>query len=101
MVIPEVYVLAQKIFSKIDPKELDLSKKEVTEFLTERRRLTQYYKESLKEILPSLKQYMELKRKIIAQGRYHHRRDSPEKARRPLRPPAEDQFYARRNHAIF
>lgn len=68
MVIPEVYVLAQKIFSKIDPKELDLSKKEVTEFLTERRRLTQYYKESLKEILPSLKQYMELKRKIIATG---------------------------------
>jgi len=68
MVIPEVYSLAQKIFSKIDPKELDLSKKEVTEFLTERRRLTQYYKESLKEILPSLKQYMELKRKIIATG---------------------------------
>jgi RNA polymerase primary sigma factor len=68
MIIPEVYSLAQKVFSKIDPKELDLSKKEVTELLTERRRLTQFYRDSLKEILQPLKQYMELKRKVISTG---------------------------------
>ena len=68
MVIPELYNLVQKMYSKIDPRELDLSKKEISELLAERRRLNQYYREELKELIPTLKQYMDLKKKVVATG---------------------------------
>ncbi|MDC7126026.1 MAG: RNA polymerase sigma factor RpoD [Spirochaetales bacterium] len=68
MVIPEFYNLMIKTFSKVDPKDLDLNKKEISEFLAERRRLTQFYRESIKEIRPQLKNYMELKNNIVEKG---------------------------------
>jgi len=64
MLIPEFYFLAQRAFSRKDPRELNLSKKEISEYLAERRRLSQYYKDYLKDVFPTLKQYMEQKKKI-------------------------------------
>ena len=48
MIIPELYNIAQKTFSKRDFKEQNLSKKEMTEYMTEYRRLTQFYKDTLR-----------------------------------------------------
>jgi RNA polymerase primary sigma factor len=68
MVIPEFYHIAQRAFSKKDPRELSLTKKEATEYLTERRRLNQFYKETLRIIGGDLKSYIENKRRIITRG---------------------------------
>lgn len=68
MALTEFYHIAQKAFSKKDPKELSLSKKEITEFMTERRRLNQFYKEPLRLAGNELRTYMELKRKLISKG---------------------------------
>jgi len=68
MIIPEFYHIAQKAFSKKDLRELNLSKKEITEHMTERRRLNQFYKETLRVILLDLKNYIEAKRKLIGRG---------------------------------
>ncbi|MDR1908460.1 MAG: RNA polymerase sigma factor RpoD [Spirochaetaceae bacterium] len=68
MIIPEFYHIAQRAFSKRDPRELNFSKKEITEYLTERRRLNQFYKETLRLIGADLRNFMELKRRIIARG---------------------------------
>lgn len=68
MLIPEFHALALRAFGKSDPKELNLSKKEVSEFLAERRRLSQYYRESLRELLPDLRAYSELKARVIERG---------------------------------
>jgi len=68
MIIPEFYHIAQKAFSKRDLRELNLSKKEITEHMTERRRLNQFYKETLRAILPDLKSYIEVKRRLIGRG---------------------------------
>lgn len=66
MIIPEFYKLAQKAFSKADPREMNFSKKEISDYLAEKRRLNQYYREPLKSIFPSLKAYMDQKAKIAA-----------------------------------
>jgi RNA polymerase primary sigma factor len=68
MIIPEFYHIAQKAFSKRDLRELNLSKKEITEHMTERRRLNQFYKETLKIVLGDLKYYIEIKRRLITRG---------------------------------
>ena len=68
MIIPEFYHIAQKAFSKRDLRELNLSKKEITEHMTERRRLNSFYKDTLKNILGDLKNYIEAKRRLIARG---------------------------------
>jgi RNA polymerase primary sigma factor len=68
MVIPEFYHIAQRAFSKKEPKELSLTKKEATEYLTERRRLNQFYKETLRIIGGDLRSYIENKRRIIIRG---------------------------------
>jgi RNA polymerase primary sigma factor len=68
LTITEFYHISQKAFSKKDPKELSLSKKEITEYMTERRRLNQFYKEPLRLIGNDLRNYMELKRKLITKG---------------------------------
>jgi len=70
MIIPEFYQIAQKAYSKHDLRELNpgLSKKEITEHMTERRRLSQFYKEALRALLPDLKTYIENKRKLIGRG---------------------------------
>jgi RNA polymerase primary sigma factor len=66
MIIPEFYSIAQKAFSKKDLRELNLSKKETTEYMTEYRRLNQYYKDTLRIIQSDLKNYMELKKQLIS-----------------------------------
>ena len=68
MIIPEFYHIAQKAFSKRDLREMNLSKKEITEHMTERRRLNQFYKETLRLILGDLKTYIEIKRRQITRG---------------------------------
>jgi RNA polymerase primary sigma factor len=68
MIIPEFYHIAQRAFSKKDPRELNISKKEITEYMTERRRLNQFYKETLRLIGGDLKNYIELKRRLITRG---------------------------------
>ncbi len=68
MLIPEFYELSQKTFSRLDPRDLELSKKEISELLAERRRLNQFYRESLKEVSTQLRGYMDQKRKILTMG---------------------------------
>jgi len=66
MVIPEFYHIAQKAFSKRDMKELNLSKKEITEHMTECRRLNQFYKDTLRAILGDLRNYIDMKKNLIS-----------------------------------
>ncbi|MFP3088910.1 RNA polymerase sigma factor RpoD [Treponema sp. TIM-1] len=68
MIIPEFYHIALRAFSKKDPRELSLSKKEITEYMTERRRLNQFYKETLRLIGGELKNYIEIKRRLLSRG---------------------------------
>ncbi len=68
MIIPEFYSLAQKAFSKKDPKEMNFTKKEISDYLAERRRLNQQYRESLRPVLPALAPYIEQKRKLVSKG---------------------------------
>ncbi|GHV84972.1 RNA polymerase sigma factor RpoD [Spirochaetia bacterium] len=68
MIISEYYHIAQRAFSKKDPRELSLSKKEITEYMTERRRLNQFYKDTLRVAGADLKNYMEIKRRLITRG---------------------------------
>jgi RNA polymerase primary sigma factor len=65
MIIPEFNQIAQKV-SKKDLRELNLTKKEITEQLTENRRLNQFYKDTLRVIQTDLRNYMELKKQLIA-----------------------------------
>ncbi|MDA3849973.1 MAG: RNA polymerase sigma factor RpoD, partial [Spirochaetaceae bacterium] len=66
MIIPELYELAQKAFSRKDPREMNFSKKEISDFLAEKRRLNQFYREPLKVIFAQLKGYMDFKEKLAA-----------------------------------
>jgi RNA polymerase primary sigma factor len=68
MIILELYHIAQKAFSKKDLREMNLTKKEITEHMTERRRLSQFYKETLRAVLGDLKTYIDLKRRLITRG---------------------------------
>jgi RNA polymerase primary sigma factor len=68
MIIPEFYHIAQKAFSKKDLREMNLSKKEITEHMTERRRLNQFYRETLRLIMSDLKNYIELKKRLVTRG---------------------------------
>jgi len=66
MIIPEFSNIAQKAFSKKDLRELNLTKKEMTEHMTEYRRLNQFYKDTLRAIQVDLKNYIDLKKQLIA-----------------------------------
>ena len=68
MIIPEFYSIALRAFSKKDPRELNLSKKEITEYMAERRRLNTFYKDTLRDVGPDLKLYIDAKRKLITRG---------------------------------
>jgi RNA polymerase primary sigma factor len=69
MIIPEFAFLAQETSAKAEPgDDQGRSKKELSDFLAEKRRLTQFYKEPLKSILSNLRQYMELKEGLIQVG---------------------------------
>ena len=66
--IPELHKLATNIGSRIDPRELSLTKKEISEYLAELRRVTQFYKEPLRPHVPAIRQFMELKEKVASEG---------------------------------
>ena len=66
--IPELHELATSIGSRIDPRELSLTKKEISEYLAELRRVTQFYKEPLRPHVPAIRQFMELKDKLASEG---------------------------------
>ncbi len=66
--IPELHRLASNIGSRIDPRELALTKKEISEYLAELRRMTQFYKESLRPHVMMIRQFIETKRKFEAEG---------------------------------
>ena len=66
MIIPEFFSIAQKAFSRKDMRELNLSKKEMTEHMTEYRRLNQFYKDTLRAIQIDLRNYIDLKKQLIA-----------------------------------
>jgi RNA polymerase primary sigma factor len=66
--VPELSKLIANISSKVDPRELNLTKKEVSEFLAERRRITQFYKETLRPHVAGIRLFMESKRKGEAEG---------------------------------
>ena len=68
MIITELHHIAHKIFSKKDLREMNLSKKEITEYMAERRRLGSFYKEDLRPAAADLKNYMDIKRRLIARG---------------------------------
>ncbi|PIE04601.1 MAG: RNA polymerase sigma factor RpoD [Spirochaetales bacterium] len=66
LIIPEFYELSLKAFTKEDPHDLNYSKKEVAEYQAERRRINQFYRDSLKPLVTPLKQYMDMKNRIAA-----------------------------------
>jgi RNA polymerase primary sigma factor len=68
MIIPEFHRIVEEAFSKKDMRELNLTKKEMTERLTERRRLISFYKDSLRTILGDLKNYIDTKQRLIDRG---------------------------------
>jgi len=69
MIIPEFAFLSQETLSKGEPRDdINRSKKELSDFLAEKRRLTQFYKEPLKVISVPLRQYMELKDRLTTVG---------------------------------
>jgi RNA polymerase primary sigma factor len=68
MVIPEMFKLQNKIAAKIDPKEMDLTKKEISDILAEKRRLSGAYKEALREVSGPLRLYIEQKKKVVLTG---------------------------------
>ena len=65
MIIPEFYSIAQKAFSRIDPQESTKPRKELNEEMAEKRRLKLLYGEVLKTVLPDMKQYMLLKKRLF------------------------------------
>ena len=68
IVVVEMLNLQKKITAKVDPKGTDLTKKEVSDLLAEKRRLSGTYKEGLREINAPLKSYMEQKKKVVLTG---------------------------------
>ncbi len=66
--IPELHRLASNIGSRIDPRELSLTKKEISEYLAELRRMTQFYKEPLRPYVMLIRQFMDTKSKYEAEG---------------------------------
>ncbi len=69
LLLNKFYEIVKSINSKKDPKEMNLSKKEIAEYMAEKRRLIQNYKEVIRELGSSIKQYFDLKRKVEAEGR--------------------------------
>ena len=47
---------------------MNLTKKEISEFLAERRRLGQYYREPLRDVVGDLRDYMDAKQKVLSRG---------------------------------
>ena len=66
--IPPFFGLAERARSAREPREYNLTKKEASEFLADRRRLNAWYKETIRELYADLKGYVDAKREIAAEG---------------------------------
>ena len=67
MLIPEFYQLTTKALRK-ESKDSSGQRKENTEKIAERRRLNQFYRDVIRDSLSSLREYVEIKKRIIAKG---------------------------------
>ncbi len=67
MLIPEFYQLTVKALRK-EAKDSSGQRKENTEKIAERRRLNQFYRDVIRDCLTDLRDYVELKKKILAKG---------------------------------
>ncbi|GMO47860.1 MAG: hypothetical protein Ta2B_30030 [Termitinemataceae bacterium] len=92
MILTEFYHIAGRAYSKKDAKELSLSKtkKEISEYMSERRRLNTFYKETLKTISCDLKDYIDNKKKLIARGVDYREDNNLQKLRKNILAPLED-----------
>ncbi len=86
LLIPEMHVVLQQIHEKIDPHELNLSKKEISEMLSRRRRLNQFYREELRAMNQQLNQYIDSKKRKVATGEDIFNDSELEKRRKSLVP---------------
>ncbi|MCL2558353.1 MAG: hypothetical protein FWE09_07730, partial [Treponema sp.] len=68
LIIPEFHRIVEEVFSKKDLRELGLSKKEMTEILAERKRLSSNYRDALRTIHGDLRHYVEIKQRLIDRG---------------------------------
>jgi RNA polymerase primary sigma factor len=68
VLVREFLRLGLRATSVKDPREMNLSKKEATEYLAETRKLGAYYREPFKDHLPGVKRYMEMKRQAESEG---------------------------------
>ena len=66
--IPQFFDIAERARSAKDPRELNLNKKEASEFLADRRRLNAWYKETIRDLYASLRCYVETKKRIAVEG---------------------------------
>jgi RNA polymerase primary sigma factor len=67
MIISEFYHIHHRVFSRKDPHQLGMTKKEAVEYFAECRRLN-FYKDTLRIIGGDLKNYLENKQRIITHG---------------------------------
>ncbi|MFA5851521.1 MAG: RNA polymerase sigma factor RpoD [Spirochaetales bacterium] len=67
MLIPEFYQLTAKALRK-EAKDSSGQRKENTEKIAERRRLNQFYRDVIRDSLIDLREYVELKKRILAKG---------------------------------
>jgi len=67
MLIPEFYQLTAKALRK-EAKDSTGQRKENTEKIAERRRLNQFYRDVIRDSLADLREYVDIKKKILAKG---------------------------------
>ena len=67
MLIPEFFQLTVKALRK-EAKDSSGQRKENTEKIAERRRLNQFYRDVIRDCLADLREYVDLKKKILAKG---------------------------------
>ncbi|MCX7775204.1 MAG: RNA polymerase sigma factor RpoD [Spirochaetaceae bacterium] len=67
MLIPEFHQIVLKA-SRKEPKDANSQKKENTEKIAERRRLNQFYKDLIDNCGSDLKEYIDLKKRVLAKG---------------------------------
>ncbi len=63
--LPEFFDIAERARSTKDPRELNLTKRELSELLADRRRVNAFYHEAVQEMYPLLKVYMEHKQMLV------------------------------------
>ncbi len=68
VLVREFLRLGLRATSVKDPREMNLTKREATEYLAETRKLGAFYKEPFKDHLDGVKRYMEMKRHAESEG---------------------------------